>query len=162
MRRFVVVGKPIPKGNKKPIRRKNGKLGVREANPEAAVFGQLVKIISAKSAREQGRKVLAGPTAVQVHFEMPKPKSKLPDIREGWPAAKPDSDKLVRTVRDGLSNVQYEDDNGICWLLVTKRYVLDGQPPATTIQVDPLRPFHEATVPCFDCPRLKEMVKDEL
>jgi Holliday junction resolvase RusA-like endonuclease len=155
MRRFVVVGAPLPKGNKKAVRTRKG-LRVRERDPRVAEYGQLVKVM----AGSRHDTVISGPVGVQLHFSMPKPK-KVPKERLGWPAAKPDMDKLMRTVWDGLSKIQFDDDGGVCWALSTKQYVKDGQPPSVIVQVDPLRDHANATIPCVNCPHLTSLFERE-
>jgi Holliday junction resolvase RusA-like endonuclease len=57
-----------------------------------------------------GRSPLEGPVVLAVTFTVPKPKS-APKRRVTWPEKKPDLDKLLRSVCDGLkSGGAYGDD----------------------------------------------------
>ncbi|MFI9331932.1 RusA family crossover junction endodeoxyribonuclease [Kitasatospora sp. NPDC052868] len=54
---------------------------------------------------------LAGPLAVAVVFTMPRP-GRIPGDRLGWPAVRPDGDKLLRAVFDGLTDARAWGDDG--------------------------------------------------
>jgi Holliday junction resolvase RusA-like endonuclease len=53
-----------------------------------------------------------------------------------WPAVRPDSDKLLRAVLDGLTEAGvWRDDGQVVQGTFIKRYCLDGEPPGIQVEV---------------------------
>jgi crossover junction endodeoxyribonuclease RusA len=76
--------------------------------------------------------VSPGPVEVDLEFRMPRPKGHyrtgrnaalLRDGAPGWPAGKPDIDKLARAVLDGLTaGGAWKDDSQVVMLVCRKMY----------------------------------------
>lgn len=90
---------------------------------------ELVRQVSQVSRPQGG--LLQGPLAVKLRFYLPKPKSATK--RKVFPNKKPDLDKLVRAVLDGMSKAVYHDDAQVVMFdVVRKEY---GGPPRAEIEV---------------------------
>ncbi len=72
----------------------------------------------ARNAELFGFKPIASAVKVQLDFVMSKPKS----AKRAFPSVKPDLDKLVRAVLDGLTGVVYEDDSQVILISASKTY----------------------------------------
>ena len=79
----------------------------------------------------QHQKPFAGPVSIDLVFIMPRPKGHFGTgknsqvIKESAPSrhvSKPDLDKLVRCVKDALTNVVWNDDSQVYELTATKQY----------------------------------------
>lgn len=108
--RFFVPGKPVPQGSLKFI---NGR-PIHERATDLAVWRSDV----ARLAREAGVTPYEGAVTLSLTFHMQRPKT----VKRDEPHVRPDLDKLVRAVMDGLTGVAYEDDQQVCQLHATKRY----------------------------------------
>ena len=74
------------------------------------------------------------PVEVHIGFWLPKPKS-APKSRT-WPSKRPDLDKLVRAVLDGLvAGGALADDAQVVVLGACKRYADDVRPPGCDIDI---------------------------
>lgn len=63
---------------------------------------------------------MQGPVSVIVTFLLPRPKSR--PKRDRYPDRRPDLDKLVRAVLDGITGVLVADDAQVCDVSATKSY----------------------------------------
>lgn len=72
----------------------------------------------ARNAELFGFKPVASAVKVELDFIMLKPKS----AKRTFPAVKPDLDKLIRAVLDGLTGVAYQDDSQVILIQATKTY----------------------------------------
>ncbi len=68
---------------------------------------------------------------VRVEFILPRPKS----VKRIYPAVKPDLDKLVRAVLDGLWPA-WGDDAQVVGLLASKRYCGEGELPGVWVEIE--------------------------
>lgn len=70
--------------------------------------------------------MLEGPVKLEVDFFMPIPKStpkkKRAELEGNWHIKRPDSDNLLKAVKDGLNQRLYNDDSQVCWPIVRKIY----------------------------------------
>lgn len=80
---------------------------------------RLVKVVAQGHIPAGG--LLDGPLHLQLRFYLPKPKS-APKRRRTWPDRKPDLDKLIRAVADGLTGVLYTDDARIVSIMALKDF----------------------------------------
>lgn len=123
---FWVEGIPIPQGSK-TLARRGGKVWMRDANANT------LHAWRHKVACEADRGVeFDAPVEVSLRFILPKPK------RPRWvvPAVKPDIDKLVRAVLDGLvAGGLLADDSRVVRLATDKKYVEPGQNPGVIVIV---------------------------
>ena len=107
---FFVKGRPVPLGSLmfihgRPIHARATDLAVWRAD-------------IARNAELFGFKPIASAVRVELDFIMSKPKS----AKRMFPSVKPDLDKLVRAVLDGLTGVAYEDDSQVVFIKATKTY----------------------------------------
>jgi len=72
----------------------------------------------ARNAELFGFKPVAVAVKVELDFIVTKPKS----TKRAFPSVKPDLDKLVRAVLDGLTGVVYEDDSQVIMIKASKTY----------------------------------------
>jgi crossover junction endodeoxyribonuclease RusA len=79
---------------------------------------------------------LTGPVRLLVAFYLPRPKSLPKKVLHH--VKKPDLDKLVRSVKDGLTRVAWKDDSQVVDVKAIKRYAELGTTPHAVITVQPL------------------------
>ena len=78
--------------------------------------------------------VPSAPVRVQIDFTLPKPKSTPKKVT--WPAKRPDLDKLVRAVLDGLvAGGAIHDDGQVVYLVATKMFPEHDDSPGCSIYV---------------------------
>lgn len=128
-RPVFVPGLPMPQGSKRAMRhRSSGKLILLDDNAGLKVWRQAVTAAWAC----EGLPMVVGPVGVCLVFVMPRPAghwgtgSRAGVLRPSapeWPAVKPDVDKLVRAMLDGLTEGgAFEDDARVVQLQVLERY----------------------------------------
>jgi Holliday junction resolvase RusA-like endonuclease len=148
---FTVYGIPKPQGSKTamPFRRKNGKLGanlLEGSTPKSrAAFKSWRKEIAEHAyvacLYQTGSTLwcgsFSGPIQVSLSFFLPRPKS-LPK-RVIHSSKKPDLDKLVRTVFDGMTGILFKDDSQIVSLTASKEYAANGTLSRVEVILDILK-----------------------
>jgi crossover junction endodeoxyribonuclease RusA len=72
----------------------------------------------ARNAELFGFKPIASAVKVELDFIIARPKS----AKRAFPSVKPDLDKLIRAVLDGLTGVAYEDDSQVILIQSSKTY----------------------------------------
>ena len=123
---FTVPGIPQPKGSKKIVG-KSKTTGRPIMINDAAGLKAWAKAVETSAMVERVRNggTLLGPVRVRVVFHMPRPDRPAFDV----PAVKPDIDKLLRAVFDGITKGRlWEDDARVVWCLAEKVY---GDPGVT-------------------------------
>lgn len=81
------------------------------------------------------REFLAGPVSVSAVFRMPRPVS-VPKSRK-HPAVKPDLDKMLRALFDGITDAGlWEDDSRVVSVAASKRYAPPGEWPGVDVRVE--------------------------
>jgi Holliday junction resolvase RusA-like endonuclease len=132
---FEVFGIAQPKGSTRmlPLKGKRGAPRIlTSANPKASAWQRAI----AWTARQQTNGgLLFGPIAIQAIFYLPRPASLPPSITA--PIKKPDLDKLLRCLCDGLTGVVYRDDAQVTECSIYKRFAAD---PHAVIVVKELEP----------------------
>ena len=93
----------------------------------SVVTSEAMKAIEAAGVKAP---VFDCPVRLEVTFRLPRPKGA--PKRRFAPDRKPDLDKLLRAVGDGLSGIVYADDARICEIVVCKTY---GSPPGVDVRV---------------------------
>ena len=130
---FDVVGKPEPKGSTRAVvtRRKDGHLAasVYADNPRSRPWQDAIGW-SAKAAVKGTR--LVGPVFLSLSFYVARPKRGGDHL----PTRKPDLDKLIRAVLDGLTGAAYDDDSQVVAVSARKEY---GTPPRVAILAAEMR-----------------------
>lgn len=117
---FTVYGTPIPKGSTKAFWRPGMKhAAVTHDNERTKPWQESVVTAARETVGE--RAPFEGPVAVVVRFFMPRPKSAPKRVTE--PTKKPDLDKLVRCVKDGLTRAGvYRDDAQVVVTIARKEF----------------------------------------
>jgi Holliday junction resolvase RusA-like endonuclease len=141
---FTVFGAAEPTGSKLPGRRKDGKLFVRDDNPNAAEWKRRVAGEAGKAMG--GRELLAGPLRMRLTFVVVRPgghfTSKGALSAEGrrrpYPDKRPDLTKLIRGVEDAMTSVVWRDDEQVVQQEASKVY---GEPARCEVEVEPAWPF---------------------
>lgn len=117
---FEVYGVPVPKGSTKAFFRPGMKYPVVTHDNAKTKPWQEAIVCAAREAG-QGRPPADGPVALLLKFYMPRPKSAPRYVR--LPVRKPDLDKLVRCVKDGLTRAGlYRDDSQVVEVVASKRF----------------------------------------
>lgn len=127
--RFVVYGVPAPKGSMRAFMPKGARFPVVTHDSKRTKPWQEA-IVSAAHEAMTGPP-MQGPVSVVIQFLLPRPKST--PKRVGYPIKKPDLDKLVRTVLDGMTRAGiFRDDAQVVSLCVTKNF---GTVPGAQVEV---------------------------
>ena len=133
---FTVHGTPITQGSKRalPTKRKDGStklIVVEDASRQARLATWRAQIgLAALDAMEGEPLGLEGPVEIAVEFRFARPKSHLRkngELRKGKPLThiyKPDLDKLLRALKDAMTQVGvWRDDSVVVrYRHVAKRY----------------------------------------
>ncbi len=76
------------------------------------------------------------PISLSVKFLMPRPVSrKLPSDRS-WHLTTPDTDNLVKAIKDALTGIIWKDDCLVCRELLSKEYSAAGEEPGAAIVIE--------------------------
>ena len=110
MDKFFVRGRPIPQGSLKFIQGRPIHVRAHDL--------ALWRADIARNAQEAGYKPVSGAVRVVAIFIMKSPKT----VTRRYPHVKPDLDKLIRAVLDGLTGVAYEDDSQVVFIESSKCY----------------------------------------
>ncbi|WP_237692941.1 RusA family crossover junction endodeoxyribonuclease [Rothia nasimurium] len=123
-----IPGEPRPQGSKKAFVRGRRAVLV-EANPGLKAWRTTITLYARKHA---GAYTGERPLHVTYLFTLTKPKS----ARRWLPWVKPDLDKLLRAVNDGIGDAKVWDDDGrITAITASKTYATPDQPPGVTITI---------------------------
>lgn len=127
MIRFTVHGIPIPKGSTKAFMRKGMKYPVvTHDNPHTRTWQQ--RVFEAAILARDGAEPLAGPVAVTLRFYLPKPKSAPKRVVDA--VKKPDLDKLIRAIKDGMTRAGvYHDDSQVVCVVARKDFAAGATDP---------------------------------
>ena len=131
---FRASGTPIPQGSK-TVAQHGGRAWVRDANA-----GKLKpwreNVATAARVSHSGAR-LDGHLSVDMLFLLPRPTSAI----RPYPSVKPDLDKLVRAVMDGITDADvWADDARVVELWTAKAYAADGDTPGVIVYVTPTAP----------------------
>lgn len=133
---FTVWGVAQPKGSARAFVPKGWtRAVVTSDNPKGKGWQQLVAEAAGRARDATGAALLEGPVSLTVAFYLPRPKS-LPK-RVTAHTKKPDLDKLVRSVKDGLTRVAWHDDAQVVRVDATKGYAEAGEAPHAVIAIAP-------------------------
>jgi Holliday junction resolvase RusA-like endonuclease len=143
---FTVIGNPQPQGNKTPymVHLKSGKDRIvlvegRRGKSRAAFqsWRSALKEAGKEWIREHPEHILDGthamPASVHLVFYMPRPKSLPKKVLHH--IKRPDLDKLVRSVLDGITGTVLKDDSQVFQLSARKLYTNEAN-PEPCLQVD--------------------------
>ena len=134
---FFVPGVPAPKGSMRivPVANKGGHVRVRIIpDRRSTQWESAIKLAAAEAWDFHGP--WDGPVFLHIEFVFPRPKCHfkkrrktlmvLRDDAPRWVSKRPDLDKLLRCVLDGLTGVVIQDDCQVVGLSAVKRYA-DGR-----------------------------------
>lgn len=137
--RIMVRGLPAPQGSKRPVRLGNSKIGLVESSRAVGPWREAVRAETQRAMPEP----LAGAALVRLIFTFTRPKGHYrsgrhaDQLRPGaphWHASRPDLDKLIRAVLDGLTaGGAWKDDGQVCGIEARKVY---GAPPGCLIELE--------------------------
>lgn len=127
---FRVVGTPVPQGSMKGYANKRtGRVHLTSDNPNLRSWREMI----AWEARQAADWCSDAPVEVRAQFWLLRPKS-LPK-RVQLPSTKPDCDKLLRGVLDGLTGVLITDDSRVVRATTSKHYCGPDEQPGALITV---------------------------
>lgn len=135
---FEVLGLPATKGSVRSfVNRKTGRVVSLSDNPRLKGWEAAV----AWSARAAGARPGLEPAVARMEFRLPRPKGHLGKggaVKASAPlvpTTKPDIDKLVRAVLDGLTGVAFVDDSQVVEVAASKRYCAEGEAPGVVVSL---------------------------
>jgi crossover junction endodeoxyribonuclease RusA len=118
------MGDPKPQGSKRGFVTKTGKVALVEmAGNPLKLWRESIALTAQVEAKKQNWEVTDQPVSMEVIFYMKKPQKP----KFSLPAVRPDIDKLLRALLDGLTQAKtvYLDDSQVCILQASKTY---GEP----------------------------------
>ena len=136
---FTVDGVPVPQGSMRGYVVGNHAV-LTSDNPSLGAWRQGV----AERARQAmiGQQPYAGPVEVGIDFYLPRPRghfgtgknaARLREAAPEHPTKKPDIDKLVRAILDGMTGIVFVDDAQVWSLTAVKHYIGEGKPPRAVV-----------------------------
>jgi Holliday junction resolvase RusA-like endonuclease len=138
---FTVLGVPVAQPRPKVVTVRGRGMAISNPRKHPVVaFKEAVKLEAQQAYKGAP---LEGPVALTVTFFMPRPKSmiwKTKPMESQWHIAKPDSDNLVKAVKDALSGLLWKDDSQVCGLIVHKLITCGGKKPRVEIGVQAMQP----------------------
>ena len=145
---FVVYGAPVaqPRVKAQAVMSKGGRMfaHVYEPGRKDSPARQWKSNVKAAAVNEQMKgkfPIWDGPIMMSAIFYLPRPaaycRNKDPDGAI-YHITKPDTDNLIKGVKDALSGILYHDDKQICVERVEKFYHEKGKGPRAVISVRPL------------------------
>jgi crossover junction endodeoxyribonuclease RusA len=124
---FTLDGKPASKGSTQAIHDSKGKVHVVPMSSRLKRWEEEVRWCAAMA----GADLLTGPVQVEVIFVLAAPKKAQ---AEGPCCSRPDLDKMLRALLDGLTAVCFQDDAQVTSVVAQKIY---GPEPCTRVTVKP-------------------------
>lgn len=115
-----VEGSPAPQGSKRAYVVK-GRAVLIEDNKRTKPWRAAITLTARVEANRQKWTTTDQPVELDVTFLIPKPATS----RRAYPSVKPDLDKLLRALLDGLTDANiWKDDSQVVSLIARKVYVL--------------------------------------
>jgi crossover junction endodeoxyribonuclease RusA len=135
--RITVNGIPAPQGSKRHV----GGGRMVESSRAVAPWREAVRAETQRVVEESRVTGIAidlspyAPLIVDASFYLPRPKST--PKRVDYPAKRPDLDKLVRAVLDGLqAGGAFADDGQVVDLYARKSFASEARPPGCVIEIE--------------------------
>lgn len=140
---FWVPGKPQPKGSTKSFKDPNtGRIvtmgdnkGTKPWQGRVALFASQAGVALAPKGESVSVSVVFHLARPKGHYGTGRNAETLKASAPSNPVTKPDVDKLLRAVLDGLKGVAYTDDSQVRPVMGDKVYALLGQPEGARIWV---------------------------
>lgn len=128
--RIEVAGIPAPQGSKRHV----GGGRMVEVSRAVGPWREAVRAETQRVTNGGPGGGWASPVYVAIVFRLPRPQSAARTVQ--WPAKRPDLDKLVRAVLDGIvAGGALTDDSLVVDLRARKTFATDRQPPGCSILV---------------------------
>lgn len=130
---FDIVGEPIPQGSKTATVI-NGRAVMFDSNKKLKAWRSQVTATALKHRLASDHDTFGPqvPVGVVLLFRLAKPKS----VTREFPAVKPDLDKLVRSVMDGLTDAGiWADDSQVISIHASKKYCNDSDTMGVSVNV---------------------------
>jgi Holliday junction resolvase RusA-like endonuclease len=139
---FTVYGNAVAKGSTRafPLMKDGKPVLGKGGRPVTITTGDNPKtkdwqLLVSKAAQEYGpEELLDGPVCMELFFYLQRPKSLTPKKRP-YPTVKPDLDKLIRSIGDGLKGIIYSEDARIVKIVAAKYYTEFGDTPRVEVKV---------------------------
>ena len=136
---FFVPGEPVAKGRARAFVRHGH---VAHYTPEkTARYENLVKLAAQQATNSEP---LEGPLSLYCAFALPVPASYSKKRTESclsgseWPCKKPDTDNLLKSIKDGCNGVVWKDDCQVVQVYALKVY---GGVPGVSVKVEAAQPL---------------------
>lgn len=130
--RLVVPGEPLPQPRQRHTTTAKGQIvNYTPRNHPVQAYKETIQW----AARAAGVQVLTGAVGIQVRFFMPRPKGRKVGL---YHTGKPDSDNLVKAVKDALTGIAWADDSQVAHDDIYKIYAEPGTEARTEIYIWPL------------------------
>lgn len=127
---ITIPGQAAPQGSKKSYV-VNGRAVMVESSSKLKPWRAVVTLTTKVAAQEQKWTYTEGPVSVDLIFEIQKPNSS----RRAYPTVKPDIDKLLRAVLDGITDAGiWKDDSQVVSVLARKVYVMNKPGVIATVR----------------------------
>ncbi|MGD0056402.1 MAG: RusA family crossover junction endodeoxyribonuclease [Methanomassiliicoccales archaeon] len=135
---FFVSGDPKPQGSTKSFYvKKIDKVVTTHGNKNTKRWQLRIAMEAQRANEKRARSFYSGDVCcgyeVTTNFVLPRPKS-LPRKRR-LNTKRPDLDKLIRTVLDGLAKIILPDDAQVVSIVASKRYTVDDENPGVLVKV---------------------------
>jgi Holliday junction resolvase RusA-like endonuclease len=136
--RFTVRGLPVPQGTARAFMAGGRARIATDSNRANSPIGAWRAAIRNEAQIAMGERPLIGDAvALSVSFTLPRPQGHfgvrgLKPSAPLWVTKKPDIDKLLRALLDGMTNVVFRDDSLVCDVRMTKVY---GDAPGVSVEV---------------------------
>jgi Holliday junction resolvase RusA-like endonuclease len=129
---FVVMGEPVPQGSLKSFRLKTGQIVTTHSNRNLMGWRQRI----ATEAQKLDAPMTSKATLIRMRFVMPRPKSlKKSEVHH---TKRPDLDKLIRAVLDGITGILVRDDSQLVDIRATKEYAQPNEQHGVLIELEEL------------------------
>lgn len=137
---FFVPGQPRTKGSPHIGRKKNGHAFMA---PDSKLSSDWQKQVRHEAHIATGGRIPFGDkvaVTVCAEFVLPRPqghygKYGVKESAPKHPASRPDLDKMLRSIKDGMRMVVYSDDGQVVRVNTVKRYADPGEGPGVRIAV---------------------------
>ena len=114
---MIIFIKIKPKPAPRPHVTRNGTYNNKDYTDYKRVIAQTYRA-------RHGKSLNTNPIAMKLDFffEVPKSWSNKKKENAKWHVSRPDTDNLVKSIKDALNGVAYKDDSQVCHLQARKQY----------------------------------------
>lgn len=130
---FRVMGEPVPQGSTRAFITKSGRPIITHSNRNVKEWRQ--RIATEAQAKRPPQWHMGSAILINIDFFMPRPKSLPKKVEKD--IKRPDLDKLIRAVLDGLTGIYYDDDSQVIGIFASKEYAGKNVAPGVQIRILP-------------------------